>query len=158
MNPQDLNVNFPRWFRHLKHLSRCVCKPFHLQTCTKIWTQIFRQRLFGEEVIDSLETYDFELGYDIEWDDEGDENVSANDGDLAKKLMFPYDKNEPNLSDEQLMELNSIADGIEIQRLTSMNVRLDSNSLEGVSYKQLSNYPICENWASLTIQICGKRV
>jgi len=109
-----------------------------LQTCAKIWIQIFQKKAFGEEVIDSLESYDFELDYDIEWDDEGEENVSAHDGDLARKLMFPYDKNELNLSDKQLMELDSIADGIEIQRLSSMNVLLDSSCLEGVSYKQLS--------------------
>ena len=92
----------------------------------------------GEDVIDSLESYDFELDYDTEWDDEGEENIAANDGDLARKLIFPYDKNEPNLSDEQLMELDSIADGIELQRLSSMNVLLDPSCLEGVSYKQLS--------------------
>lgn len=32
--------------------------------------------------------------------------MSADDGDLAQKLIFPYDRKEPNLSDEQLMELD----------------------------------------------------
>ena len=75
-----------------------------------------------------------ELDYNIEWDEENDESVSANDGDLARKLVFPYDRNEPQLSDDQLMELDSIADGIELQRLTFMDVLLDSSCLEGVSY------------------------
>ena len=55
-------------------------------------------KAFGEDVIDSLESYDLELDCDTEWDDEGEENIAANDGDLARKLIFPYDKNEPNLS------------------------------------------------------------
>ena len=52
--------------------------------------------------------------------------------------MFLYERNEPNLSDKQLMELDSIADGIKILRLSSMDVLLDSSCWEGSSYKQLS--------------------
>lgn len=52
--------------------------------------------------------------------------------------MFLYERNEPNLKEKQLMELDSIADGIKILRLSSMNVLLDSSCWEGSSYKQLS--------------------
>ena len=112
-------------------------------------------KAFGEDVIDSLESYDLELDYDTEWDDEGEENIAANDGDLARKLIFPYDKNEPNLSDDQLMELDSIADGIELQRLSSMNVLLGSSCLEGVSYKQLSTRFV-RSWRDKEMEVDGK--
>ena len=69
-----------------------------------------------EDMDPDLSTKAFELDYDNEWDDEGEESITANDGDLARKLIFPYDRNEPNLSEDQLMELDSIADGIEIQK------------------------------------------
>lgn len=93
-------------------------------------------KAFGEEVIDSLESFDFELEYDIDWDDGNEMDIPTKDSELIKKLMFPYERNEPNLSDEQLMELDSIADGVEIQRLSSINVLLGSSCLEGSSYKQ----------------------
>ncbi len=51
---------------------------------------------------------------------------------------YPYDKEEPHLTDEQLMELDSIADNIEIQRLKTMGVLLDSSCLDGIDHEQLS--------------------
>lgn len=36
-------------------------------------------KAFGEEVIDSLESYDLKLDFDIEWDEENDESASANE-------------------------------------------------------------------------------
>lgn len=88
---------------------------------------------FGEEVVDSLESYDLELDDDIEWDDETEESVSANNSDVGRQLIFPYDKDEPNVTDGRLVELDSIADGIELDRLSSMDVLLDSSCLDVVS-------------------------
>ena len=62
---------------------RCVCKSFRLRICVKIWNQTFRRKH-----LEKRDSYDLELDHDIEWDDEVEESVSANDGDLAGKLSF----------------------------------------------------------------------
>ena len=49
----------------------------------KIWNQTFRRKH-----LEKRDSYDLELDHDIEWDDEVEESVSANDGDLAGKLSF----------------------------------------------------------------------
>ena len=59
------------------------------------------------------------------------------------------------MSDDQLMELDSIADGIELQRVSSMNVSLDSSCLEGVSYKQLSTRFV-RSWRDKEMEVDGK--
>lgn len=69
--------------------------------------------------------------------------------------MFPYERNEPNLSDEQMMELDSIADGIEVLRLLSMDVLLDSSCWEGSSYKQLSTRFV-RTWRDKEMEVDGK--
>ena len=97
------------------------------------------QDAFGEDVIDSLETYDFDVEDDEDWDYVDDENVAATSNeDDTKKLMYPYDKEEPQLTDEQMIELDGIADKIEIQRLLSMGVLLNASCLDGTACKQLS--------------------
>ena len=97
------------------------------------------QDAFGEDVIDSLETYDFDVEDDEDWDYVDDENVAATSNeDDTKKLIYPYDKEEPRLTDEQMVELDGIADKIEIQRLLSMGVLLNASCLDGIAYKQLS--------------------
>ena len=51
------------------------------------------QDAFGEDVIDSLETYDFDVEDDEDWDYVDDENVAATSNeDDTKKRMCPYDK------------------------------------------------------------------
>lgn len=52
---------------------------------------------------------------------------------MGRQLIFPYDKDEPNVTDGRLVELDSIADGIELDRLSSMDVLLDSSCLDVVS-------------------------
>lgn len=63
---------------------------------------------FGEEVVDSLESYDLELDDDIEWDDETD----ANNSDVGRQLIFPYDKDEPNVADERLVSWTALQMGL----------------------------------------------
>ena len=97
------------------------------------------QDAFGEDVIDSLESYDFDVEDDEDWGHVDDENVaSKSNEDDMKKLMYHYDKEEPQLTDEQMAELAGIADKIEIQRLLGMGVLLDASCLDGTAYKQLS--------------------
>ena len=98
------------------------------------------QDAFGEDVIDSLETYDFDVDDHEDWDYVDDENVVATSKeDDIKKLMYPYDKEEPQLTDEQMVELDGITEKIGIQRLLSMGVLLNSSCLDETAYKQLSS-------------------
>lgn len=53
------------------------------------------------------------------------------------------------------MQLDKIADGIELQKLSSMTVLLDSSCLEGVSYKQLSTRFV-RSWRGKEMEIDGK--
>ena len=107
-------------------------------------------------IIDSLETYDFDVGDDEDWDYVDDENVAATSNeDDTKKRMYPYDKEEPLLTDEQVVELDGIADKIEIQRLLSMGVLLNASCLDEVAYKQLSTRFV-RTWRGKEMVIDGK--
>ena len=114
------------------------------------------QDAFGEDVIDSLETYDFDVEDDEDWDYVDDENVAATSSeDDTKKLMYPYDREEPQLTDEQMVELDGIADKIETQRLLSMGVLLNASCLDGTAYKQLSTRFV-RTWRGKEMVIDGK--
>ena len=114
------------------------------------------QDAFGEDVIDSLESYDFDVEDDDDWDHVDDENVAATSNeDDTKKLMYPYDKEEPQLTDEQMVELDGIADKIEIQRLLGMGVLLNASCLDGTAYKHLSTRFV-RTWRDKEMVIDGK--
>ena len=114
------------------------------------------QDAFGEDVIDSLETYDFDVDDDEDWDHVDDENVAftSNEDDM-KKLMYPYDKEEPQLTDEQMVELDGSADKIEIQRLVGMGLLLTASCLDGTAYKQLSTRFV-RTWRDKELVVDGK--
>ena len=114
------------------------------------------QDAFGEDVIDSLESYDFDVEDDDDWDHVDDENVaSTGNEDDTKKLMYPYGKEEPQLTDEQTVELDGIADKIEIQRLLGIGVLLDASCLDGTAYKQLSTRFV-RTWRDKEMVVDGK--
>ena len=115
------------------------------------------QDAFGEDVIDSLETYDFDVEDDEDWDHVDDENVAStsNEEDM-KKLTYPYDKEEPQLTDEKMVELDGIADKIEIQRLLGVGVLLNASCLDGTVYKQLSTRFVRITWTDKEMVIDGK--
>ena len=93
---------------------------------------------FTDNDLDVLEEYDWNL-VDDEWLDGYDsfDSSALDDKEIIKQLTFPYRKHEPNLSDEELMRLDALADGIEIKRLVKMNVLTDAASV-GESPKKLS--------------------
>ena len=114
------------------------------------------QDAFGEDVIHSLESYDFDFEDNDDWDHVDDENVaSKSNEDDMKKLMYPYDKEEPQLTDEQMVELDWIADKIEIQRLPGMGVLLNASCLDGTAYKQLSTRFV-KTWRDKEMVLDGK--
>ncbi len=107
-------------------------------------------------MFDSLESFDFDIDDDAEWDDVGEELVSSSSGeDDAKQLTYPYGKEEPQLTAEQLMELDGIADRIETQRLTTMGILLDAGTLDDVPHKQLSTRFV-RGWRDKEMMIDGK--
>ena len=57
--------------------------------------------------------HDIQVDDDVDWDEQ--DYVP-----LADPNVFPYAKEEPHLTEDQLTELDSIADTIEIQRLKTM--------------------------------------
>ena len=75
---------------------------------------------------------------DDEWLDGYDsfDSSALDNKEIIKQLTFPC-KHEPSLSDEELMRLDALADGIEIKRLVKMNVLTDAASV-GESPKKLS--------------------
>ena len=93
---------------------------------------------FTDNDLDVLEEYDWNL-VDDEWLDGYDsfDSSALDDKEIIKQLTFPYSKHEPNLSDEELMRLDALADGVEIKRLVKMNVLTDAASV-GESPKKLS--------------------
>ncbi len=113
------------------------------------------QEAFGGDVIDSLESYDFDIDDETEWAFAGDDMVSSSSDEDAKKPVFPYDRNEPQLADEVVMELDSIADRVELTRLKNMGVPLDTSGLESGSYKQLSTRFV-RAWRDKEMEIDGK--
>ena len=114
------------------------------------------QDAFGKDVIDSLETYAFDIDDDEDWDHVDDEDVaSTSNEDDMKRLMCPYDKEEPPLTDDQMVELDGIADKIEIQRLLGMGLLLNASCLDGTAYKQLSTR-FMRNWRDKEMVIDGK--
>ena len=44
-----------------------------------------------------------------------------------KKLSFPYSAQEPNVSSEELQRLDAIADQVEVQRLSGLQVLKEDN-------------------------------
>ena len=98
----------------------------------------------------------FDVEDDEDWDHVDDENVASKSSeDDMKKVMYPCDKEEPQLTDEQMAELAGIADKLEIQRLLGMGVLLDASCLDGTAYKQLSTRFV-RTWRDKEMIIDGK--
>eukprot|EP00435_Cladocopium_sp_Y103_P075626 s23_g61.t1 len=72
---------------------------------------------FGESELDGLEEYDMNF-YNDEWLDMDE----MDDEETMKLLTFPFTKHEPEMSAEELMELDALADSLEIKRLFKLGV------------------------------------
>ena len=119
------------------------------------------QDAFGEDVIDSLETYDFDVEDDEDWGHVDDEKCciykSTSNEDDMKKLMYPYDKEEPQLTDEKMVELDGIADKIEIPTIAWRGCFVECKLLETEQfYKQLSTRFVRISWRDTEMVIDGK--
>ena len=72
---------------------------------------------FADSELDGLEEYDMNF-YNDEWLDVDE----IDDEEAMKRLTFPFTKHEPDVSAEQLMELDALADSLEIKRLFNLGV------------------------------------
>ena len=84
---------------------------------------------FDEAEVDLLEDYD--EGLDEPEAEPTDESGGTHG--LLEIPMFPFDIREPEIPAEELMRLDAIADGIEIERLKSMKVLEDLQSSHDTS-------------------------
>ena len=94
---------------------------------------------FSPQELDDLEKYELGLeDEDEKYDGDAFEHLSDDAELLLKEVIFPYTKDEPNLSATELQRLDSIADRIEMIRLKGLGVLCDPSILDGVEYKTLS--------------------
>ena len=89
---------------------------------------------FQDAEVEMLEEYDETLeGHDLE-------SYEASDlpGDELKEMNFPYTAQEPELTTEEMLNLDIIADRIEVERLKDMGVLIPMNEDNIVEMKSLS--------------------
>ena len=79
---------------------------------------------FNNDELDELEEYELNFSNDELYDSQ-----ELSNDELTKQLMFPFSKEEPNLSAEELQRLDAIADMIEVKRLKSMQVLTDTSEM-----------------------------
>jgi hypothetical protein len=97
------------------------------------------QTFFEDAEIDDLERYDYGLD-DEERADDLQPEASMTDADVFKRLTVPSTMLEPSLTAVELLELDVIADAVEIERLKKMNVLFPAKTFEfnGESPKRLT--------------------
>eukprot|EP00435_Cladocopium_sp_Y103_P029275 s2567_g7.t1 len=95
---------------------------------------------FSQDELENLESYGMALDDFGEHDDD-DAFVESPTSDvelLLREVTYPYTKDEPNVSSDELQRLDAVADRIEMIRLKGLGVLCDPCLLDGVEYKTLS--------------------
>jgi len=87
------------------------------------------QTFFEDAEIDDLERYDYGLD-DEERADDLQPEASMTHADVFKRLTVPSTMLEPSLTAVELLELDVIADAVEIERLKKMNVLFPAKTFE----------------------------
>ena len=108
---------------------------------------------FETEELDELESYDYGLD-DVEDDsDEPQLSFPTLSDDVLKLLTVPFTTLEPNISGEQLLRLDLLADAVEIERLKSMKVLLpvETYDCKGQTPKRLTTRMV-RTWRGKHIQ------
>ena len=95
---------------------------------------------FEDEEVDHLELYDDQLDdsdYTKSLDVEPDQ-VDPSLDEMISKLCRPYSTQEPNVSSEELSQLDALADKVEILRLKGLGVLLPTSTLPPGGVKKLT--------------------
>ena len=79
---------------------------------------------FQQDDLDELEKYD--MNFD---DEDYYAGVEADDDAALQELTFPFSAHEPCLSETELLRLDTIADALELKRLSKMEVLTDASSI-----------------------------
>ena len=101
---------------------------------------------FDEAEVDLLEDYD--KGLDEPEAEPTDESGGTHG--LLEILMFPFHIREPEIPAGELMRLDAIADGIEIERLKSMKVLEDLQSSHDTSTMKTLSARFVRTWRDKT--------
>ena len=92
--------------------------------------------VFDDQDLERLEEYD--LNFEDDWlDDDSAFPASLDEKQIIEQLTFPYTKHEPDVSAEELVRLDALADSMEVKRLVKMHV-LEGVDQVGDSPKKLS--------------------
>eukprot|EP00435_Cladocopium_sp_Y103_P070046 s334_g34.t1 len=101
---------------------------------------------FSNGDLDRLEAYDLE-SFDDEFLAEEDVSNEANMTTVLAELTFPYSPKEPDLSPEELMRLDALADQLELQRLEKLHVLQDPATVpassKAFSTRFVEDYIMC---------------
>ena len=89
---------------------------------------------FLDEELDYMQDYD----YNIEDEQMAEDNFEGNLESMLDKLSKPYSKEEPMMDDEELQELDALADLVGISRLQQQGVLIPPEQVEGEDVKTLS--------------------
>ena len=95
---------------------------------------------FEDEEVDNLELYDDQLDdfdYTKSLDFEPDQ-VDPTLDEMISKLCKPFSTQEPNVSSDELSQLDALADKVEILRLKSLGVLLPTSTLPPGGVKKLT--------------------
>eukprot|EP00434_Breviolum_minutum_P041002 symbB.v1.2.036458.t1/scaffold5151.1/size30365/2 len=95
---------------------------------------------FEDFEVDSLETYDEQLDefYDDEYLEPAPDQVDAALDEMISRLCRPYSTQEPSVSDDELSQLDALADKVEIMRLKGLGVLLPTSTLPPGGVKKLT--------------------
>ena len=108
---------------------------------------------FEPDELDALEVYEYELDDDEDDSEEPQLSSSTCSDDVLKLLTVPFTTLEPDISGEQLLRLDMLADRVEIERLKSMQVLLpvETYDCKGQTPKRLTTRMV-RTWRDKHIQ------
>ena len=89
---------------------------------------------FHDDDLDRLDKCEMEF-YDDEFLQADDSSLTtdSNMSEIIKQLTFPYTAKEPELSADELMKLDALADQLELQRLEKLQVLQDPSAVPSSS-------------------------
>ena len=104
---------------------------------------------FAEDEVEFLEDYDYVM-------EETKQSADLPEDGLHPDLCFPYDAAEPEFPEEQLTQLQALADQVEIARLERMEVLLSPETLrEEAAVKELST-KFVRGWRHLRSRLVAR--
>ncbi len=111
-------------------------------------TMAIHEQHEDEELVFTFDEAEYDEGLDEPEAEPADESSGAHG--LLKILVFPFDIREPEVSAEELVRLDAIADGIEMERLKCMKVLEDLQSSHDTSNMKTLSTRFVRTWRDKT--------